>query len=361
MPDEPTERSTGPEPAPRPWIAAVGVLGVLALAGWTRLARVAEVLHPDALLPVGGDSAYHFRRSVMAVESFPSVPVFDPLMNWPAGGDCHWGPGWDLLGAALVHLSGQSGDPRGAAVVLAALPVMAGVLLVGLVMGLGRRLGGGSTAVAAGLVAAVLPVSVAMGRFGRLDHHVGEALAMAALGWWALAGARARESPLGRLLHETLGAAVVFAALQVFAGSVVYVAVATVLVMGLELTAERPSWLGGPGLLVAGAVGLALTAGAVEHHGQPWSYYFPSYLQPTLVLVAAFGCGAASLAVRLVERGRFGAWELPGRLAVVAGLSLVGGAVAAAVWPEAAWGMLSTRSRWTETTLETPGSCMVTP
>lgn len=322
-----------------PWLAALA--GVLGLAAWTRLARLAEVLHPDAVLPVGGDSAYHFRRSLMTVESFPSVPVLDPLMNWPHGGDCHWGPGWDFLAAALVQLTGQAGDPRAAAVVLAIFPLLGGVLLVALVAGLGKRLGGWTAALAAGIVAATLPVSVAMSRFGRLDHHVGEALAMAALGWWALEGARPRTAPHRRLLHEILGAVVVFAALQVFAGSVVYVAVATVLVIGLALSAERPGWLGGPGLLAAGLLGLDLAVPAVAHHGQPWSYYFPSYLQPSLVLVAAFGCAAASAATALVGRERIGAGVLAGRLAALAGISVLGLGSAALLWPEAADGLLA--------------------
>ena len=142
--------SGGPRSGPWPWLAASS--GVLALAAWTRLARLPEVLHADAVLPVGGDSAYHFRRSLLAVDGFPSVPVLDPLMNWPHGGDCHWGPGWDFLGAATVHLLGQAGDPRGAAVVLAALPVVAGLLLVALVIGIGRRLADWPSALAAGLV-----------------------------------------------------------------------------------------------------------------------------------------------------------------------------------------------------------------
>jgi hypothetical protein len=43
-----------------------------------------EVVVGDTVLPMDGDSAYHFRR-ITGCSQWPHVPYFDPRMNWPRG------------------------------------------------------------------------------------------------------------------------------------------------------------------------------------------------------------------------------------------------------------------------------------
>lgn len=305
-------------PTRRPRWEIGGLAAVLALAAWVRLARLPEVLHDGLVLPLGGDSAYHLRRMWLTLERFPVVPVRDPFINWPEGGDCPWGPGWDLAGAALALLAGGRGDPQLAAAVAAALPCLVGVATVAVVVAIGRRLAGTWVGLGSGLMAALMPIAVSVGRYGRADHHVAEVFAMAALGWWALRALPPRQAALSRTLDELLGALIVFAATQVFSGSVLYVAIAGAMVLGQELLTERESWRGGPALLVAGLAGFFPALGIVAQHGEALTYRYPSFLQPGLVVVTGLGCLFVSVACRL-SRGPVTSGRLARRLAIVIG------------------------------------------
>jgi asparagine N-glycosylation enzyme membrane subunit Stt3 len=282
---------------------SIGGLGLLLLTLWPRLSSVPRVLVDGAILPQGGDSAYHLRRTMLAAEEFPSVPVFDPWMNWPAGGLCHWAPGMDFLGALLVQLSGQAPGSLEASIIVSAIPVFFGVAAVWLVVALARELVFPSTApgipLFCGATMALLPQAVATSRFGRVDHHIFETLCMAALALWVLRGLR---KPRG-VRWELAGSLILWAGLITFAGSVLYAGIATALLLlagsrvikttaGPEPSRSTIIGSGGPAFLLAALATLITTGPPVA---DPFSFVFPSYLQPTLLVVAALALISARL------------------------------------------------------------------
>jgi hypothetical protein len=197
----------------------------------------------------------------------------------------------------------------------------------------GRRI----ATLAAGVLAAGIPLGIATARFGRIDHHVAEALVMVLLARWAIialpAGVEVRARR--RLAFEALGAALSAWALSVFTGSPLYVAlVLPVLLAGVILAPlPRLAGSGGPGLLAGGGLGALLSVPAVAAHGRPLAFGFPSWLQPLLLGAA----GAAICGAVLVGR-RFA----PGRrraLAVAAATAAVAfaGALAFAAGAAQAW------------------------
>jgi asparagine N-glycosylation enzyme membrane subunit Stt3 len=298
----------------------------LALAAWARLSSIPKVFVEGEILPQGGDSAYHLRRTLLTAADWPRVPVHDPLMNWPDGGPCHWAPGLDLLAATAIRALGLDPSSTAASTLAMLVPVALGLLVVAACWELARRLvpdGPGSTfvPVAAAVVVALLPQAEATGRVGRLDHHVAEVLCMTLLGVWVLAAARPRAEPRP-WAWEVAGAATLLGGLVFFAGSVLYAAIATVM-MGVVIVLR--SRAGEPGNLVgSGAPAFVLAAlGCALVYGEPvdatFSYVFPSRLQPVLLLTAAAALGLARLLLEATSRRR----AIGGVLALFAVLAMV--------------------------------------
>jgi asparagine N-glycosylation enzyme membrane subunit Stt3 len=303
---------------------AVAVVLVLLVAFLLRLAGAAGAFDQGELVTLDGDSLYHLRRMRLIADQFPRVPWFDPLIAWPTGAAIPWAAGFDLLGASLIQLGRALGGPAGGNLLVAALCPLLGVAVVAAVIELGLLLGppgpgrrGG--ALAAGILAALLPQGLAISRYGRIDHHVAEALAMLLLARWALAVLPPwSEVPLRRrLFHELAGGAISAGAVLVFTGSPLYVALVLPLLAGAALLRERPELIGsgGPGLLLGAALAGLASAPAVAAHGRTFAFGFPSWLQPLLLAVA----GLAVCAVAFI-----GARVPPGRRRV--GLVLAGGA-----------------------------------
>ena len=80
------------------WAARLSV--VLGVAVWARLGYWSQVFVDGVVLPRYPDTYYHLRQILRGVESFPSIPVKDPLLNWPDGGFSVWPAGFDWMGAA---------------------------------------------------------------------------------------------------------------------------------------------------------------------------------------------------------------------------------------------------------------------
>ncbi|HEY1435547.1 MAG TPA: hypothetical protein VGG65_09245, partial [Thermoanaerobaculia bacterium] len=64
--------------------------------------------------PLDSDSAYHMRRARFAAAHFPRTILFDPLMNFPAGGVAIWPPLFDLALALPARLAHGAAAPAGA-------------------------------------------------------------------------------------------------------------------------------------------------------------------------------------------------------------------------------------------------------
>jgi len=195
----------------------------------------------------------------------------------------------DFVGAALVRLFGQTPGSLEASVLVSLLPVLLGVAAVWMVVLLAREVlpAGASpyAPLACGAVMAMLPQAVATSRFGRVDHHIFEVLCMGFLGLWVL---RSIGGVRG-IRWEAAGALVLFGGLATFAGSVLYAGIAAGLLLLLRI--QRPTRQPEP-VIGSGAPAFAIAAaGSLLLYGEPvsasFSYVFPSYLQPALLLLAA--------------------------------------------------------------------------
>ena len=314
----------------------LGLVAVLLVAAWARLANFPEVLGSGEVVPFApdGDAAYHLFRTLAAAAHFPRVPVFDPWMNWPRGGLCQWSDLYDLSGAAFVRLLGGGAGGDRAALLACLYPVALGLLVVWATVGLTRavalRRGAGATALAAGALAATLPHGVVWARLGRTDHHVLEALSVVLLAGWVVRQPHPAAAGERRLRFEVAGVGAVLLALWGFTGGVLYVALAAAVLRVRALAAPRPAWLGSgaPALAAGAAAGAAVTWPALAQHGRLLAYAWPSLLQPALCGAAAAVVAAAVLGARLPGGGRY-----PARLAWMSGL----GAAAALPFLAASW------------------------
>jgi asparagine N-glycosylation enzyme membrane subunit Stt3 len=310
---------------------AAALVLLLLVAFLLRLAGAAGAFDQGELVTLDGDSLYHLHRMRLIADQFPGVPWIDPLIAWPAGAPIPWAAGFDLLGAALILLGRALGGPAGGDLLVAALCPLLGVAVVAAVVELalllqpprpGRRAG----ALAAGILAALLPQGVAIARYGRIDHHVAEALVMLLLARWALAilPPWTPETTRRRLFHELAGGAIAGGAMLVFTGSPLYVALVVPLLAGATLLRERPTLVGsgGPGLLVAALLASLASAPAVAAHGRTFAFGFPSWLQPLLLAAAGLAvCAVAAIGGRVPPGRR----RLGLALAGGAGLALLGG------------------------------------
>jgi hypothetical protein len=304
-------RDLGPdERGTRGWLrGGVALAVVLAIAAWARVARFESTLVSGGITGQDGDAAYHLRRMMAALSDFPQIPTFDPMMNWPRGGAAPWSDGFDILGAGFGWLAGGWHSPQAAQMGLLLWPVVLGLLAVWAAMQLTREVAGPDAMTApfaAGLLEAVAPVSIGISSFAATDHHVAESLSMLLLAVWVMRGLGAadRDEGRGRWGWELGGACAVALALWLFSGGVLYVGIAA-LPLGLValLSRERRDLVGSgaPALLLGALLSALLTLPAIQGHGRPFSFMFPSLLQPALVALAGVTVVAAVTAGRLAQ------------------------------------------------------------
>jgi dolichyl-diphosphooligosaccharide--protein glycosyltransferase len=217
------ERSTGVRRRAARWLVPAALF-VAAVA--IRALPWRSVFVGDAIFLFDHDAYYHLRRIVWSVAHFPAVLGFDRYLNYPEGGRAIWTPCFDWL-VALVAL--PFADPaRFESVERVAVwvpPVLGGATVVAL-HGLARRHFDAATALLAAGLLAVLSGHFWYSQLGFVDHHAAEALAATAL----LAAAMHlldREARAASLAGPALGLGIALAAaLLVWPGSLLYVAIA---------------------------------------------------------------------------------------------------------------------------------------
>ena len=84
--------------------AVAAVIAAAALGFGLRLSTRAQLAAGDRVRALGSDDHYHLRRARFAVANFPRTLVFDPMMNFPAGGVPIWPPLYDLMLAAPTRV-----------------------------------------------------------------------------------------------------------------------------------------------------------------------------------------------------------------------------------------------------------------
>ena len=305
-----------------------------------RLLSWHSVYQSGGVYPNGNDAYYHLRRIRYTLENFPEVLRFDPLMNFPDGGQSIWPPTFDwLVAAILLGLPGLdlSGGFERFAVWF---PPILGAFTIVLVYALALRFFSRTVAVAAALAMAILPAHSLYSRLGALDHHVLVAMVIVAMLGFAMALVREEStesagSPPSESSHRDrlgqsvgLGLSIGFAVL-VWPGSLLQIGLLQIGLVVRLLTAESATqavvWVRRFALvhLVAFVVVLPMSVG---NHWELWGTFSPvvlSNFQPTYFLAASL---CFSMLGRIWRLGA-GEWTRTTRLtsAVLVGCGLVGG------------------------------------
>jgi len=273
---------------------------------------------PGALL-LSTDPYYHARRIQHAVRHFPSVPEFDPFVNFPEGARIIWPKGFDLLLASAARLALP--DPRPDLVerfCALAIPLL-GVLAIVAVYALARVSLGRPAAGVAAIAFAFLQFPVDYSLLGYVDHHVVEPLFLAIAGALLLAGLE-RRGARAAALGAAAGVAAALSCAFVTIGMAIVIligALATFEGLRGRLPGARPAAIAA----VAGSAIALLPLCAMTPWGRSGEYTYLA-LSPFQAHLAVAGAALALAGVLGTARA------LPARgRAVAAG---VGTAVAAA-------------------------------
>src|SRR5262245_43422127 len=96
----------------RRWGFVLGVAAAVLLGGFLRLGTRGELADGSRVRAMTPDDNYHLRRARFAVAHYPRTILFDPLMNFPAGGVPVWPPLFDVLLATPARvLDGPAATP----------------------------------------------------------------------------------------------------------------------------------------------------------------------------------------------------------------------------------------------------------
>ncbi len=303
------------------WKAAVFVLGMAAaisIGVVLRLHTRAQVTAGDRVHPLDSDSAYHMRRARFAVAQFPRTILFDPLMNFPAGGIAIWPPLFDLALAAPARLTRGAGAPvaaieRGAAWVPVTLAAGA-IALAGL---LGRRLYGPVAGIAAALFLAVCPGHILWTQYAHTDQHAAESFCGLLALWLFVRSREQPDSPGNARREAAAGGALAVAVLcwqgAIYWGAIFALALACEAALMRRPTLRATVWTLG----LPAAVSAAATAAWLGWLAPPLTYVSFGFFQPLFLAALCGGTAALGLAVR-AARGGSSRRELTGTLAVVA-------------------------------------------
>jgi asparagine N-glycosylation enzyme membrane subunit Stt3 len=279
------------------WRRAFWMLGLVAAvaAGVAlRLHTWSQAREGGRVRPLDSDSAYHMRRARFAAAHFPRTILFDPLMNFPAGGMAIWPPLFDLGLAAparLVHGPSASADSveRGAAWV----PVILAAGAIALAGWIGGRLFGPWWGSGAAAFLAICPGHILWTQYAHTDQHAAESFCgLLALGLFL----RSRERP------ESPGnwGAIFALSLAIEAGrtsrSVLRSALLTLGVPAVVVGAATAAWLG--------------------PLRPPVTYISFGFFQPLFLSAILAGTAAASLLAR-ASRGRLERGETAAAVAIV--------------------------------------------
>jgi asparagine N-glycosylation enzyme membrane subunit Stt3 len=251
-----------------------------------------------ASFPFSGspDCVYHLRRAVFALRHFPSTIIFDPLMNFPAGGICIWPPLFDLALALPARLFGGAGAPlalleRTSAFVplVFAAGAIGAAALVGTAAS--RRFGA-----AAAMFLALAPAHIQYSQLGHTDQHVAESFwGFLALGCFL--GASRRKSAG----WETAAGVALFAATLTWQGGIFWAPLFGAAIAAASARRPDPRAIRTVTLMLGvPSLGLALaTAFFARGLELPFTYVSFGWFQPAFLL---FTFAVTLLAVTLLTR-----------------------------------------------------------
>jgi dolichyl-diphosphooligosaccharide--protein glycosyltransferase len=272
---------------------------LFALALLVRCLPWPTVMEHGRVVFFGMDAWYHMRRAQIALAGSGWPPAFDSYLNFPHGGMPIWPPLFDAMLAWWMGPARGVGGWGAAEQAAALLPPVLGAACVVVVYAFGVRLFDRSVAVVAALGLCFLSAHVWYSQIGFVDHHAAVALLTLLL----LAAAsgmldRILGSRTGLLRWAAWTGAAAGVCLLVWPGTVLHVAivVGALAVAWLSRADPQASRAGARGVMVAGAVALALVTPFGWWAGWPDARAFSptvlSRFQPWL-----FACLTASAAI----------------------------------------------------------------
>jgi dolichyl-phosphooligosaccharide-protein glycotransferase len=306
----------------------LGLAAALSIGTVLRLSTYRQLQDGARTRAVSDDDYYHLRRARFAVAHFPRTILFDPLMNFPAGGVSIWPPLFDLalaLPSRLLHGTSAPGPAVEREAAWVPLAFAAGsIVLAGL---LARRLYGPAAGAAAALFVAVSPGHLLWSQYGHVEQHVAESFfGMAAL----LSFVVSREEPDSprNARREAAAGAVLALAVLAWQGAIYWGAIFALALFLEALLAKRSVFRAAALTLgVAAAIVGAATAAWIRGLPMPFTYVSFGFFQP--VFLAALAGGTVLLdTVMCLARRSLSRNGIVGRLVFLA-------AAAGAVLPDA--------------------------
>jgi asparagine N-glycosylation enzyme membrane subunit Stt3 len=281
----------------------LGLAAALSIGILLRLSTYRQLQDGARTRAVSDDDYYHLRRARFAVAHFPRTILFDPLMNFPAGGVAIWPPLFDLalaLPSRMLHGPDASGPAVEHEAAWVPLFFAAGsIALAGL---LARRLYGAAAGAAASLFVAVSPGHLLWSQYGHVEQHVAESFfGLAALFSFAVS----RENPDSprNALREAAAGVVLALAVLAWQGAVYWGAIFA-LALFLEALLTRRSVFRAAALTLGGAAVIVGVATAAWTRGVPMPFTYVSFgfFQPLFLVAVAAGTVLLDTIVGLTRR-----------------------------------------------------------
>lgn len=287
----------------RTFLFWLGIAVAIGVGVWLRLYTKPQLQYAGGVRAVGSDDLYHLRRARFAVKHYPRTILFDPLMNFPAGGVPIWPPLYDVALATPARLlDGADASPGAIERRAAWVPLVfaAGtILLAGL---LGRRLFGEEGGAAAALFLAVCPGHLLWTQYGHTDQHVAESFFGLLVLVLFLSGRDEPDSPRKTRQEVWTGLALGTAVLA-WQGAIYWGAILA-LSLFLEAVGTRRSVFREAAVTfgLAGAISAAGTALWLGPRHAPFTYISFGWFQP--LFLAALGGGTILLETTLLAARR---------------------------------------------------------
>ena len=278
-------------------VFVLGLAAAIAVGALLRLSTYRQLQDGTRTRAVSDDDYYHLRRARFAVAHFPKTILFDPLMNFPAGGVSIWPPLFDLalaLPTRVLHGPDAPGPALEREAAWVPLAFAAGsIVLAGL---LGRRLYGPAAGAAAALFTAVAPGHLLWSQYGHVEQHVAESFfGLAALLSYVASrdadGARDTGQGTRKSWRREAAAGVVLALAVLAWQGAVYWGAIFALALFLEMLLTRRSVFRAAALTLglAAAIVAAATAAWTRGLPMPFTYVSFGFFQPLFLAALAAG------------------------------------------------------------------------
>ncbi|HEY3172764.1 MAG TPA: STT3 domain-containing protein [Thermoanaerobaculia bacterium] len=289
--------------APRRAVFFLGLAAAISIGTLLRLSTYRQLQDGPRTRAVSDDDYYHLRRTRFSVAHFPRTLLFDPLMNFPAGGVSIWPPLFDLalaLPSRILH--GREASREAVEREAAWVPLVFAAATVALVGLLAIRLSGALAGVVAALFVAISPGHLLWSQYGHVEQHVAESFfGIAAL----LAYVASREKPdsPGNARREAAAGITLALAVLAWQGAVYWGAIFA-LALFLESLLTRSLVFRAAVLTLALPAALVAAATAAWTRGLPvpFTYISFGFFQP--VFLAALAAGLLLLDTAIGVRRR---------------------------------------------------------